>query len=142
MITRECLVEHECMSDSLRNELVTLSNLLDSTNCKLAHQYSIDTVDDVGMRQRLWLYADLKVKVGKYHVCISKNQGSRVDVRLVCYRPTKKGGAVVDFWGQNAAEGWQNCRKLVGLEDIVEATGYKLKELEDAETPPEQSIQV
>lgn len=142
MITRECLVEHECMSDSLKNELSSLSNLLDSTNGTLAHQYSIDTVDDVGMRQRLWFFADLKVKVGKYHVCISKDQGSRVDVRLVCYRPTKKGGDVVDFWGQNAAEGWPNCRKLVCLEDIIEATGYKLKALENAETPPEQSIQM
>lgn len=94
------------------------------------------------MRQKLWFYADLKVKVGKYHVCISKDQDCRVDVRLVCYRPTKKGGVIVDFWGQNAAEGWLNCRKRVSLEDIVEATGYNLKALENAETPPEQPIQV
>ena len=138
----ENMEELECLNDSLENELDTLSSLLDSAKFKLAHQYSIDTVDGVGMRLKLWFYADLKVKVGKYHVCISKDQDRRVDVRLVCYRPTKKGGVVVDFWGQNAAEGWPNCRKLVCLEDIVEATGYNLKALENAETPPEQPIQV
>ena len=138
----ENMAELECLNDCLENELDTLSSLLDSAKFKLAHQYSIDTVDDVGMRQKLWFYADLKVKVGKYHVCISKDQDCRVDVRLVCYRPTKKGGVIVDFWGQNAAEGWLNCRKRVSLEDIVEATGYNLKALENAETPPEQPIQV
>lgn len=77
-----------------------------------------------------------------YHVCISKDQDCRVDVRLVCYRPTKKGGVIVDFWGQNAAEGCLNYRKRVSLEDIVEVTGYNFKALENAETPPEQTIQV
>ena len=140
MIPRENMAELDCLNDSLKNELDTLSSLLVSAKFKLAHQYSIDTVDDVGMRRKLWLNADLKVKVGKYHVCISKDHDSSVDVRLVCYRPTKKGGVIVDFWGQNAAEGWPNCRKLVCLEDIIEAIGYKLKALENAETRTDQPI--
>jgi len=65
MILRESMAELECVNDSLKNELDTLSSLLDSAKFKLAHQYSIDTVDDVGMRKKIWLNADLKVKVGK-----------------------------------------------------------------------------
>lgn len=69
----ENMAELECLNDSLRNELDTLSSLLDSAKLKLAHQYSIDTVYGVGMRLKLWFYADLKVKIGKYHVHIKRS---------------------------------------------------------------------
>ena len=130
MITQKNMADMECSNDLLKNELNTLLSLLDSAKDKLASQYTIDTVDGVGRRRKEWLYADLKVKVGKYYVYISRVNDNQIDIRLVCYQPIKKGDFVADFWGQNAAEGWLNCKEIVCLEDIVKATTSKLRELE------------
>ena len=119
MITQKSMADMECSNDPLRNELNTLLSLLDSAKNKLAWQYTFDTVNDEGMRIKVKHDADLRVKVGKYHVCISKIDDNQIDMRLVCYYPRKKGGSIVDFWGQNAAEGWLDCREIVCLEDIV-----------------------
>lgn len=138
MITQKSMADMECSNDLLKNELNTLLSLLGSAKNRLAWQYTFDTVDDVVMRIKVRHDADLRVKVGNTMCAFQKLTAIKLTYSLVCYYPIKKGGSIVDFWGQNAAEGWLECREIVCLEDIVRETVFKLRELKPAKTidPP------
>ncbi len=107
------------LHDSLKNELEVLAAIVDATKNRLAANYTVDLVDELAMHRRVWLEANVRVKVDKYFVCLSRTEYGGIDVRLICYQPQKKGNSILDYWGKNAAEGWLQCRELITLDQIL-----------------------
>ena len=82
------------LHDSLKNELEVLAAIVDATKNRLAANYTVDLVDELAMHRRVWLEANVRVKVDKYFVCLSRTEYGGIDVRLICYQPQKKGNSI------------------------------------------------